>query len=460
MKVFFLSLLFLGSFFAAHTQSKVFNEVQEEMSSSMEVILQDNELVGYLLFTRLEKIAEDSFNYRLLLLDENLNEIGKVNFKDVSLDLEAAAFESDVLCLTYLKSNIQGKEFKHGREYKAFEPGNYIFSQFLRLPGTIIAMAEEKITLECDFPNPEKFTRNFFYTGHLRNAVQLKNIPGKGFACFYGDRFDRNILAYATTGQKLWKRNVSNGHAFNLLTSANGIYLLERIYGPNLNRLIYLSSINQEDGSEFYETSLADSTYSFLNVSGWGIDPVTGIPYLGGNITSQDGQHFGVFSVDLATEKSKLRKKFFYWNNGHKRNPFTKAYVYPTSIYLNVISSFRDFDGNTYFFGTRKNSRGELLLLLLTKEGVLTDVTGTDISSKDGEYYTITNPGEKENYIVVDRLKNVLIYSIKKKKIIREISKKEGKTQTTVFPAKEGHIIVVETNKKEKYTRLSIEPLH
>ncbi|MEP7253937.1 MAG: DUF6770 family protein, partial [Ginsengibacter sp.] len=96
-------------------QSKVFKEVSDEISSDMEPIIQDGALVGYLVFTQLEKASEDSFNYKVTIMDENLNDIGIVKFRNEKMDLEAVSFEQDVLCLAYLKSNIMGREFVNGR---------------------------------------------------------------------------------------------------------------------------------------------------------------------------------------------------------------------------------------------------------------------------------------------------------------------------------------------------------
>ena len=90
----------------SQAQSKVFKEVSDEISSQMQVITQDEALIGYLLFTQLEKANADSFNYKISIMDENLNDIGSVNFREENLDLQAVSFEQDMLCLAYIKSKI------------------------------------------------------------------------------------------------------------------------------------------------------------------------------------------------------------------------------------------------------------------------------------------------------------------------------------------------------------------
>ena len=71
----------------------------------------------------------------------------------------------------------------------------------------------------------------------------------------------------------------------------------------------------------------------------------------------------------------------------------------------------------------------------------------------------MTNTDSKGNYLVVDDVKNIVIYNVSQRRIQRTIPHKDGQVKLNVYPAKEGHILVSEYNKKEKYTRFSIETL-
>src|SRR5688572_8030591 len=100
-------IIAIGCFFfisPSWGQSKVFKAVNNEISSQMQVIMQDDAMIGYLKFTQLEKVNEDSFNYLISIMDENLNDIGKLNFRETNIQLQAVSFEQDILCLAYLKS--------------------------------------------------------------------------------------------------------------------------------------------------------------------------------------------------------------------------------------------------------------------------------------------------------------------------------------------------------------------
>ena len=81
-----LFFLFLLTATAAHAQTKVFKAVAQDMEQDFEPILQDGKPVGYLMFTQLEKASEDSFNYRVAIMDENLNDLGAVNFRQEKLN--------------------------------------------------------------------------------------------------------------------------------------------------------------------------------------------------------------------------------------------------------------------------------------------------------------------------------------------------------------------------------------
>src|ERR1700744_1727319 len=114
-----VSLLFICSLQA---QTKVFKEVGEDISTQIKPITQDNTLVGYLAFTRLEKADADSFNYRVTIMDENLKDIGTVNFRQGNLELQTVSFEQNVLCLGYVQSELSGtQKVRTMRKYRKVE---------------------------------------------------------------------------------------------------------------------------------------------------------------------------------------------------------------------------------------------------------------------------------------------------------------------------------------------------
>jgi hypothetical protein len=78
-----IHLLFFCLLFSSQlwSQSKVFKEIANEIDSRFLPIEQDNKLVGYTMFSKIEKASKDSFNYKIVILDENLNDLGVVDLK-------------------------------------------------------------------------------------------------------------------------------------------------------------------------------------------------------------------------------------------------------------------------------------------------------------------------------------------------------------------------------------------
>src|SRR5579872_1639818 len=139
-----IAFVLIGLFIACslQAQTKIIKEVAEDMAVQFKAITQDNTLVGYLAFTRLEKADADSFNYRVTIMDENLHDIGTVNFRQENLDLQQVSFEQNVLCIGYVQSSLTGVEsIRTKRAYKKAEDAavsSHILVQFINLNGRVI----------------------------------------------------------------------------------------------------------------------------------------------------------------------------------------------------------------------------------------------------------------------------------------------------------------------------------
>src|SRR5687768_16251181 len=179
MKKTLTAFLLLLTVCYAHAQKKVFKEVSEDIQSQVKPIYQDNALVGYVVFTQLEKASADSFNYKITLMDENLNDIGVVNFKEIKLVLYGVTFEQDVLCLAYFKSNFYFKEYKSKTEYRAAEENEKtaILTQFLSLDGNIIKSNTLNVQVKQSEFSGKMASRSYMGAGTLK-SVHLRNIPG------------------------------------------------------------------------------------------------------------------------------------------------------------------------------------------------------------------------------------------------------------------------------------------
>ncbi|HSC40378.1 MAG TPA: hypothetical protein VLD19_20985 [Chitinophagaceae bacterium] len=504
----------------SYAQTKVFKEVNDEISTQIRMIRQDDALVGYLAFTQLEKASADSFNYKITIMDENLNDIGTVNFREQQLNLQAVSFEQDVLCLAYLKSNVIGREFDNIKEYKASfrESNSYIFTQFLGLNGKII----KSNSIEADITmSPEPFSRGkkVMGKGKLKEDIQLRNIPQKGYALFYGDDSKKSLIIYNPAGKKTWEMPIGDdAQAYILLTSGQDVYILLKKKNDMLEGGYELLSYGTKDSSTYTKLKLKDRRGSALKVLAFDNDPVTGKPFLSGNIISPGrgndflsprqiakGTYTGVFTINVnGHEKSEINEVYTYWEDCDNSFVNKKGYLTSQQAYARLERSFKDYEGNTYFTGSsfiKRPKWGSITAAVVTapllfppiyilaggtskakvKDAVLLkqNIKGglsldNSIEGNTGKfftasyamyakdlrsYYTVANSDTKTNYLILDDTKDIFIYNVNQKKVVRTIAHKDGNIRTYVFPAKEGHVMVSEYNKKEKYTRYSIEAL-
>lgn len=515
---------------ALNAQSKVFKEVSDDISSQIQPIIQDNALVGYLVFTQLEKASEDSFNYKVTIMDENLNDIGVVNFRNIQLKLQAVAFEQDVLCLAYLKSDIGGKNFKRYKEYKnaSQEATSEVALQFLNLDGKIIK--ENNVKVETDDRPVYTYSKKGKYINQssLKHGIQLSNIPGVGFGCIYGDNDKTTLAAYNATGDQKWSQKVEDATGYALLTTKDDIFILSKKRDGSVPEGGYSVTVyGVNDSKKYLNYRLEDKEGNPLKVLAFKTDLKTGQPYVSGNIINSHraykyytlkhvttGAYDGVFTVDFKSHNKKdIVAKYSNWADGSLMPSITtKGRSENYDAYAVLSNSMRDYDGNTYFVGssivkrtkwgtvasssilmgsavvapplavispivlglggTHKCKVQDAMVLKQTPDGALSVDNMIDCNSSKfmqtrwmlsdvplKSFYNVSNVDTKSNYIIVDDTKDIVIYNVNQKKIARTVPHKDGQVRTNVFPAKEGHVMVAEYNRKEHYTRYSIEAL-
>ncbi|TCJ14211.1 hypothetical protein EPD60_09395 [Flaviaesturariibacter flavus] len=505
-----------------HAQSKVFREVSDEISSDMKVITQDEALIGYLVFTQLEKINKDSFNYQVSIMDENLNDIGKLNFKSKNLELRDVSFEQDILCLAYVKSDLSDLKNTSMRKIrKSFdEAGNSVFTQLINLKGEIIHSATHPVELTLrDEVAYLRNSRPSLMAGRLKHDLSVKNIPGKGFAVFYGDEEKNRLFAMDLTGKQLWTKDIPKAQDFGMLTTATNVFLLTKKEARMKEGGYSVLGYAAEGGTANDPYELKDKQGRELRVLSFGADPVSGKPVITGNVINAQrgndnhtatalahGPYDGVFTVTInGPKRAQVKEVFSYWADGSKAPDISARGLFSENgAYTRFSRGMRDFNGNTYFAGpsyVRKPRIGGIIASVLfaptfivpfacaavgynkakmTEPMLLRqDSTGrlrfentipgeqsrflqakVDLGYFPGKlFYSVANATTKSNFLIVDDADKAVIYNLEKRKIVRTVPHRDGKVSTYIVPAKEGHIMVVENNRKEKYTKLSIEAL-
>ena len=457
-----LSLFALLLALSLRAQTKVFKEVGEDISTQVKTISQDNVLVGYLAFTRLEKTSADSFNYRLTIMDENLNDIGAVNFRQGALDLQSVSFGQDVLCLGYVQRT------------------GHIVLQFVNLQGNIL----------------NTWTKEAHVSGTLKYGMQIRNIPNGGFAFFYGDDLRQELLLFDTKGMMTHEQPTpAFAEHFYLHSSATELYLLAKQNGqaPEGGWKLYVFS--PKDLSAENDFDLRDVNGNWLKVLNFDNDPATGDPYIAGCIinprrekqffTANDyaySPYLGLFTLDLGNAHKDMYANCSYWFNDNIPDISAQGMFKDKGFYVKYATAFRDYKGNTIFAGTAllgKGYVGSAKYKLADGVFVRQDPTGhvvldNDIPCDETKYfgdagilfeldkktfYKVDNPDIKNNYVIINDDENIYLYNVGNKKVMRTIPHKDGNIKINVYPAKEGHMMISEYNRKGRYTRFSIEAL-
>lgn len=519
-KVILAVLLMVIAIQQLHAQTKVFKEVSEGISTKLRTIMQDGTLVGYISFTELEKVDKDSFSYKITIMDENLNNLGVVTFKELKLDLKQVSFEKDTLCLAYLKSNVLGYQFQKRSERSLALKEGYlsVFAQFISLDGKIAHTTERKLTV--NIRGAWDISRlGGRIDGILKASLQLKNMHDKGFTLLFGDNDHNYLLVYNTQGELLWEKYIASGsEQYYLLTSGHDAYILMKDKVKARLGGYTLVSYDTDTREGILKYPLEDDKKNPLQVTAIENDPVTGTPSVSGYILNpkRAGKfgsvkgltqklYKGIFTINVTGhEKSAVKRLFTYWDDNSTPNISQKGYISATRGYIFPSVSFRDYNGNTFFAGsnlTRKPRWGGIIPAVVTAPLIIPAymiasvgflkfrITDGIVIKQDGRgkimeinsvaaarggnlqggmpvydvrphvFYTVTSPETKSTFLIQTDSKKSTIYNVDQQKIVRTIPHVDGDIIKSIYPAKEGHVIISEYNRKENYTKYSIEAI-
>jgi len=496
MKKLVFPLLFVLFTSTLRAQSKVFREVGEDIATQFKPITQDNTLVGYLAFTRLEKADADSFNYRVTIMDENLNDIGTVNFREENLELETVSFEQNVLCLGYIQTALSGtQKIRTMRGYKKVEDAaaaSHVLLQWISLNGKVISSYYQEAALStAAVPGRSPYASSIRVVNLLRYGMQIRNVPRVGFCLFFGDGFKQDLILFDLKGAVIHKMAIPDlADRYYLHASATYIYLMEkrdvRVPEGGYKLCVY----SPQDLSSVIDFDLRDSKDNWLKVLSFDNDPVTGDAFVAGCIISpamekqfgtafdySNGPYIGLFSIDLGGPGRDMKANCSYWDDEKFPGLSADGLFTDKEFYVKYATATKDFSGNMIFAGTALALVGSAKFKLADGVFVRQEASGrivldnsvhcdesksfgpagvlNDLDKKD--FYKVVNTDTKSNYMIIDDAENIYVYNVNSKKVMRTIPHKDGTVKTDVYPAKEGHIIVAEYHRKEKYTRFSIE---
>jgi hypothetical protein len=282
---------------------------------------------------------------------------------------------------------------------------------------------------------------------------------------------------------------------FYLRATATDIYLLtkQKVHAPEGGYRLYVYAANDLEAENNFD--LRDRNDNWLKVLSFDNDPASGDAFIAGCIinprrekeffTANDyaySPYVGLFTLDLGNPHKDMNANCSYWSGASIPGISGYGQFTDKGFYVKYATAFRDYKGNTIFAGTALTGKGYVgAAKYKLADGVFVrqDSSGNialdnsipcdetkyfgdmgilaELDKKD--FYKVDNPDTKNNYMIIDDEENIYIYNVSAKKIMRTIPHKDGNIKINVFPAKEGYMMVSEYNRKEKYTRFSIEAL-
>lgn len=461
-------------------QSKVFKEIAGSVKTDFNEIKESGSVIGYLSLIQIEKTDADSFNYEIKLLDENLNDIGETKFKEIDLDLQSVAYENNILCLSFIKYKKE--------KVKRKERFNSSYAQYF-------------INLEGEFVNKHEIAVTKGSSEQARNI----NVPTKGFIVFLKDKDGNKLVGYDNEGKLKWEHGIGSiepgtlqatSSIFGFHNSGDNNFMFYDVDDPKKK-----AKVSPKTPEEMNYTLLSLQNINNRLVYAGTLRPAANYKQMR---NLRKGMDKGLFALEVeGLDKSKIRERVTYWGDGNsdllRTNTTYRSDKKNQAIFANAVT---DKDGNVYFFSTNLERRvrvgfiaantillptvifpvifssagynkyyyknGSVLMMDPKNKIRIYDEVETERSGKlfAQDYFgearpyvmSASNSETSESHFVIRESNEYKIYNIKNKKIKSFPASKKG-IETSVFPGKDGHILVLERNSALKETKLSIVAL-
>lgn len=249
-----LSFLLCISATIAVAQSKQFDNVLKMELKNQTSIVNNNQIVGYALFYKVDKVKNGSL-YQLVILDENLKQIGSNEFEGgKELVMYDAYYESDRLMLCF----YDPKKFE---DYERFVK---VFDLKGRLKGTV-GFEPEKVKKGL-YGKGLAAQNELIYNGYY-------NIEGKGFVGAYQSEAKTGgaYVQYIDLNGKLkWEQNITADKGdrtdlYIISTTPNTILLfqLDRTGPLKADGKVYLVGLNVANGKQIFKKSMEMNGFSY-----------------------------------------------------------------------------------------------------------------------------------------------------------------------------------------------------
>lgn len=485
----FLFVLFVFCLSQINAQSKEFDNVIEEKLQNTVTIKNNNNIVGYALFYKVDVMKKAAL-YRLEILDENLKSIGSNEFEgSKELQLQNALYESEHILLAF--NDIEKKD------------GYQKFVKVFDLKGKETGLVPYE---------PEKVKKGMFGAvaaaemGAIYNGVN--NIEGKGFVVVYQSKAKTggaDIQVIDKNGKLKWEKNISaeKGDRMDLYLTATTpdaliFFSINRAGIMASDSKNFLIGVDPENGKELYRKSmeinqLAWEPMLFKTDKDNNYKMISSLSHEEDKFYSANPIGFNIANFNAKTGEIKLDKNFMFETELSKimtmksESKSENGYIKMHDICL-MSDGSKVLVGEFFRRAMSATSIGDLFLLRIDSKnnpvsldkiekkvdrvfsiadglsvGVLTRVLTIDGSF--GYLYTDEDMDTNNRTVIANGTFNGESYGttaitfdekkgFKQKKFIIE---KDKKDKVYIRRGKPGHLLVMKYNAKEKKISLNLE---
>lgn len=369
-----VGLLTLLLIFANHllAQTRVFEEVAGDILSKNFVLREDRSIVGYLRFSRLEKVDADSFKYKISVMDENLNDLTTFEFKGKELDAQNVQYLDEHIYVLYLESEYLFSELKKNKEVK--EDNKSATSNFLLCKYDLDGNLKEKNITKAKISNTAMYSGPIYTKQKIYNIVSLDRstelfvMRNNTLLAVTGDDTNLNLTNYDKDLKVIWQKVISDSEYASVYPNPDFILVMQNLrqVNPPRNKLkLRYKKLSVYNGNEMSDEKKFNNKKYDINLRSnlnMQFDDYSRQYFLTGNLPSEKsigsntrlrkvlfGKRInGVFSYNFNTDSIIITDWVKNKNSIFDENSRFKSKKQKTSL-LTCVN--KDSLGNTIFLG-------------------------------------------------------------------------------------------------------------
>jgi hypothetical protein len=308
-KVFMLLAIITIATIQTFAQSKTLNDIRSIRLKNSGEIMDNEEVKGYFIFYEVDKVDRKNRAYKLVILDQNLNEIAKKKIIDSKhLILQTAVYNGANIMLKFY--NVKSKEVS----FQAFDRNAKISKKYTRE-----LLKGEALTNYYVGGDEGVYNGLAFYAAGKNGFVNYSSVT-KGFKGgyiieFFPSNDSGKKWTFETDIKEKGVKTASFMYADESMILST---LTERSKATSVKgTVVSVEALSTENGQQLWKTAIESPMFEFGILNNY-IDPSTGdITLLGTYYNKGDNmmkdKSLGMFSYTLDKNGNKKSDRFLAW---------------------------------------------------------------------------------------------------------------------------------------------------